>query len=344
MNGYVSKNAIRPEIEEPNIIHDEFFARDKEFAYYIWRLEKDLCETLERIAKKPARSNKNGFYDISKIAEIISFLCQKESPFRIVRASNNVFIFGQKDLYPGQDVLLVSSHADIVPEIWHPNASKDTDAHYFRGTFDNLGTNAACVSLMASEAVRLPDNVYFAFTAEEESGRMAGARDAYKIIKKETGIDPTVIVVDVTYEGFSNNRLFTLEGLSAPSEKARRNFLLSVCETEGEEQTFEVIRLNKKDDNSFLPGPYNAKPTSAPDESWYYDEKDCLSFSMDLPVAGSMHSDKGLLVKKPVFHGYVVSLFQMIYSLCNVSNPDMIDLRSKLTGAKDYYVKLARRR
>ena len=54
-----------------------------------------------------------------------------------------------------------------------------------------------------------PNNVVFAFSGEEETGRMLGAKNVAKLLYPEHRL--ICIALDVTYEGFDNNSLYTVE-------------------------------------------------------------------------------------------------------------------------------------
>ncbi|MBR3517981.1 MAG: hypothetical protein IKM88_04915 [Lachnospiraceae bacterium] len=294
----------------------------------------DIKDILEEIAL-PARSNKHGFKVTDKLEKIDEVLQREGSPFHLIKKSDHAWIFGQEEMEWGKKALLVSSHADIVKDIQHPFSELDEETHYFKGTYDNLGTNGASVDLMLNHEI--PKNVYFSFTAEEESGRNTGAEFSYAYVRNRTGQAPDVIVLDVTDEGYDNDRLFTVEGLTAPAEEDRTRFLNTIYQIEGEKQSFEVVRMYKKDDNSFLPKSYRSTELTAADESYFYAKQKCLSFSMDLPTDGSMHSDSGLYTKEAVMYGYCASLAQMCYVLTN-TYPEKVEA---LAEEKDAYVKRA---
>ncbi len=281
----------------------------------------DIKDILEEISL-PARSNKRGFKETDKLEQIEEILKREGSPFHLIKKSDHAWIFGQKPIRYDEETVLVSSHADIVPEIKKPFSELNEETKYFKGTYDNMGTNGACVELMVNR--ELPDNLYFAFTAEEESGRMTGAEYALNYMINKSGQSPKVIVLDVTYEGYNHDRLCTIEGLHAPSEEERRALLQSLLTIEGQEQSFEVVRMKKKDDNSFLPESYQAKGTTDCDESYFYAKQNCTSFSLDLPTTGSMHSDSGLRTKQAVMWGYLDSLAAVCYLLTR-SYPEKIE-------------------
>ena len=290
----------------------------------------DIKEILERIAL-PARSNKKGFYETDKLEAIEALLAENNSEFHIVQKTPHTWIFGRNEISPGEDCMLISTHADIVEGIKHPFSELNEETHYFKGTYDNLGTNAAAVYLMLEKDV--PDGVYFAFNDDEETGRCHGASDALKYVRNASGREPVVFALDVTDEGYDNNRLFTVEGFHAGNDAVRRMFLTKMLETEGSEQSFEVVKLKKKDDVSVLPEGYVSDELTVFDESVFYAENGCLSCSICLPGEGSMHSDSGFYVKEAVMKGYAESLAQIVCKFKGFN-----DRADEFKEAKDSFV------
>lgn len=295
----------------------------------------DIKDVLERIAK-PARSNKGGFYELDKLEEIEKLLQEQGSEFHIVKKTNHTWLFGKKEPEEGENALLVSTHADIVSSIKTPSSHLDEETRYFKGTYDNLGTNGVCASLMVN--ADLPSNVYFAFNSEEETGKCLGARDALSYLKGEVKKEPIVLALDVTDEGYESNRLFTVEGLHGVNEFSRRKMLEVFMNTEGEAQSFEVLRLKKKDDNSFLPESYRNEELTIFDESVFYAHQNCNSCSVCVPGDGEMHNDSGFYIKEPVMRGYEVSLLANIYAFTGYNLAMIEELKAK----KDRYVEEAK--
>lgn len=295
----------------------------------------EIKEILEKIAL-PARSGKKGFKVTEKLEAIESLLSEENSQYKPIFKGPHVWIFGKEDFKFNFHTFLVSSHADIVDSISKPFSEYIEDEKYFKGTYDNLGTNAACVELMLNR--ELPENVYFAFTADEETGRCNGADYVLSYIQNETGLEPTIFALDVTEEGYDNDRLFTIEGLHGKTENERRKILSAFMETEGNEQSFEVVKLKKKDDNSFLPENYQAKDITEYDESVFYAKHNCNSCSICLPGDGSMHSNSGFFIKEAVMKGYCISLYTGILSLLSKNVEKIEELKTE----KDNLIKEAR--
>lgn len=284
----------------------------------------EIKEILETIAL-PARSNKKGWKETAKLDAIVELLKKENSPYKLVYKSDNAYIFGQQDFVPGKTSLLISSHADIVKEIQKPYSEYLEDEQYFKGTYDNLGTNGAAVNAMLN--YDLPKNTYFTFTSEEETGRCLGAGNSLSYIYSKTGKKPYVIALDVTDEGYENNRLFTIEGLHGINEGYRQAIANAIMETEGANQACEFVRLSKEDDNSFLPKSYQNKTLTVFDESVFYAKQNCNSFSMCLPGDGEMHGEDGFFVKGSVMKGYCASLVSLIYKLTKSHDKEIEDIK-----------------
>lgn len=298
---------------------------------------KDMNTKLDTVLNTialPNRSNKNGFYEKARLDAIENVL--KDSPYKKIAATNHMVLYGRAPItmeqYSNVDLqeapILISSHSDIVPAI--TKVSSKLENHVYHGTYDNLGTNAAAVMLMLEES--LPDNVYFAFTDEEETGQCFGARDASMYIEKASGYSPFCIALDVTDEGFDNNRLITLEGLTTSNEN-RKYIADCFLSTEGQYQSCDVVRAKRKD-ITFFPDEYMTASTTVFDESaWYANHgRDTLSFC--LPSDGYMHGNSGLDVKESVFEGYILSIASFIYAYTQTHS----QLIEAYKIAKDYLI------
>lgn len=111
-------------------------------------------------------------------------------------------------------IILVSSHADFVPDITKPFCAFYPDGGLLKGTFDNSITNAAVINLMQEGS--LPDNVVFALTGDEETGRCYGAEEAVRTLEA-SGIrkqDIYPVALDVTFEGFNSPVSFSVENVT----------------------------------------------------------------------------------------------------------------------------------
>lgn len=300
---------------------------------------ENISNTLNYVLDKitlPARSNKKGFYETEKLDAIKDLISNVDCGFKVIHESKHSLIFGKGSLCVGKESILISSHADIVKGI--TKVSSELKDGFYHGTYDNLGTNASAVSIMLLEGNNLPDNVYFAFTSEEETGRCLGATDAYKFIHDSTKINPLCVALDVTDEGYYDNKLGSLEGLSANKNtalKIKRSFM----DTEGENKSFCVVKMSKKDISPFDKEYINGGITVF-DESVHFGKKlKQNAFSFCLPTSGAMHSNSGLDVKEPVFIGYILSLMSFIYEYTNtLSKQNSEDIKD----IKDYLITKAK--
>ncbi len=222
-----------------------------------------------------------------------------------------------------KNVLLISSHVDTVPDITECS-SVLRDTGLYSGTYDNQGTNAAAVALM--KEYDLPESVVFAFTGEEETGRCFGARSCAKYFT-QTGHSLRAIALDVTYEGFDEDDLWTLENLSKGSEGRQfldEAFAAALATEPDGERTFKFVKIGKKHVPSNLPEEYKNDSQGMYDEGMAYRDEDVPAFSACLPCDGEMHSNSGVVVKQPVFEGYVVSLASMVYGMTR-THPALVE-------------------
>lgn len=296
--------------------------------------ESLLLDRLDYILQNialPARSNKKGFYETDKIDAIEKIISNSDNSFKLVHKSKHCIVFGKKNPDKNKECLLISSHSDIVNAI--TNVSSEHKNGFYHGTYDNLGTNAAAVSVILNEGDKLPDNVFFAFTDEEETGRCLGATDAFEFIKKYSNESPLCISLDVTDEGYYENRLCSIEGLSA-SDQIKNKIAYCFNDLEGNNKSYAVVKLNKNDYCSFS-SDYVTSDYTVFDESIHYGQKlKQNAFSLCLPTNGYMHGNLGLDVKESVFAGYILSLTGFIYEY----NNEYINNKDDIKQLKDYLV------
>lgn len=286
---------------------------DKEFEVLADK-EINKMQNLENILNNialPCRSTKKGFKDLSKLYAIDD--CLKDSPYIKIYETEHVWIYGKKPVGKNEEPILISSHADIVSNI--KKVSSELKNGFYHGTYDNLGTNAASVMLMLEE--NLPDNVYFAFTDEEETGRCFGAKDCIDYIKSVTKKNALYIALDVTDEGYHSNKLFSLEGLSA-KDSIKKKITNAMLKTEGDNKSFCVVKAKAKD-TTYFDKEYMTSTLTVFDESAYYGSQKVNTMSLCVPTVGPMHSDEGLYIKEPVFKGYILSLASFIHAYTNTN-------------------------
>ncbi len=297
----------------------------------------NFIDQVLNVIKHPARSNKEGFYERLKLEVIKKYIEKANAGYEVLSDGNNALVFGKRLPKDGEDIILVSSHADIVKQITKVSSEYKPDDKLFHGTYDNLGTNAALVFLMLTS--KLPDNVVFAFTADEETGRCRGADEALEFIKKHTSKDPEICIsLDVTDEGF-DNKLISLEGLTLPDDKHKK-VRDAMMLTEGEEESFCVVRAKYKDESLF-PKSYLTQTTTVFDESAHYAHEKQHTISLCLPSDGVMHGNAGLDVKESTYVGYLLSLQQFLknYTRDHELTRKEVEEVESIRSFKDYLTK-----
>lgn len=263
------------------------------------------------------RSNKFEFTDDTRLKVIDKLL--EESSYKCNYHGSLCRIYSKKPIEElGENIILVSSHVDTVHAITECSSSLDEEKGIFRGTYDNTITNASEVILMQEE--NLPDNIVFAFTGEEESCNCKGALEAAEYIKSFSK-NLFCVALDVTYEGFDTNRLWTIENCVPCPKKERESNNLNIISDialsfEPECQTFDFIKAGKKHIPDNLPEQYLTHSESWYDEAAAYRKAEYPTLSICIPCGrGEMHSNYGVAVKQPVFEGYLLSLTSFLYRL-----------------------------
>lgn len=280
----------------------------------------------ERILSKLAvmcRSNKHTFTVDDRIKVIREEL--KDTEFNEISPNDSIFsMWAQDELeYLPENIVLISSHVDVVPGITECSSILREDGLY-SGTYDNLSTNAAMTILM--KEFFIPENVVFAFTGDEETGRCNGAKSAVEYLLS-AGKKVTCIALDVTYEGFYENRLYSIENCTAPKiyeERFLNKVALTAINSE-KEQSFCFVKAGPKHIPTKLDDKYLTLTTGMYDEAFAYRDMGCPALSFCLPCNGSMHSNSGVYIKQPVFEGYIISLANFIYEFTK-SYPELVTI------------------
>lgn len=278
--------------------------------------EKEHISVLERLAKKCYSSNKHGFTEKEKLVAISNELIDTD----YVRISKDHFLMfykpSLKELDRDSEIILITSHADNVKEITKPFSELSEDNQYLKGTYDNLGTNAASTILMKEG--NMPDNVIFVFTANEESGKCTGLKIALESLKLSGFTNIKGISLDVTYEGYDEGMLCSLENMSGPMVERGFNTLLQI-EPE-DTQTFSVTPMDKKNVPEKMTKDYSSGSTGMFDEGFIFAKKDIPGISLCLPTDGEMHGNHGLTTRQPQFEGYILSLESLIYKMTKTND------------------------
>lgn len=262
------------------------------------------------------RSNKYGFKEgKTQRIDAIRQILQNSGYHEVLLPGAQIW---RKDFSSPIDVI-VSSHVDTVDSITSCSSSLSPEG-YYRGTYDNAGTNSAAVIAMLEGDI--PENVVFSFTSDEETGRCNGAKQTLEYARN-LGNEPICIALDVTYEGYDDGNIFSVENLSSGHKKNEdQDFLNKVAnaalalESEGI-RTCTFVKLHKNAVPDAFPKEYVAKGTGWFDEAEAYSNEHAKSFSLCLPCEGNMHGNSGVKVRQPEFEGYINALESVIYSLTN---------------------------
>lgn len=173
-----------------------------------------MIETLQKIAL-PQRDNGKKFYVNERLDAIRERLA--DSGYHEIYAGDLTSVWSKKPLeelsgieMPG----MITAHIDIVNQIKKPFADNILTSDVglvMKGTYDNLICDAALVEVMRGGNV--PDNVFFCFDGDEETGQCRGFKEAAKWIEGQCGTKPAwAIATDVTEEGFFGEKFFAEDG------------------------------------------------------------------------------------------------------------------------------------
>lgn len=147
-------------------------------------------------------------------------------------------------------------------------------------------------------------------TGDEEEN-MGGTREVVDKLHK-VGIEPYVIVLDVTNVGYDAGYDFTIENNFFRKHPVREG-IFKVAEESNYNYAFVSSHGNKVP--KFIEEQYshriemtkNGKYKEAlADESWEYDEQDVFVFSLCLPIGDfqNEHNDLGVYIRKDSFRRY----------------------------------------
>ena len=268
------------------------------------------AEILKKISSVPCRNDKNGFTDKRRLEVIDDCLNTTNNPYRIIHDGNFSRIYSKvpKEMLR-EEIIVISSHVDVVKSIKDEKMFSELNKETLQGMYDNAATNSACVIAMLVH--NLPENVVFAFTADEETGRCNGAKEVGKFFRSR-GIKIFPIALDVTYEA-TPTALYSIENLYLPDSflKWYGNKLIDIDKATKFSGKFVPI---KSSEICFLPKEYISQNTSWFDEASAYHREKYNSYSFCLPLkGGDMHGNEGCSMKGKVFEGYILSLVQTIY-------------------------------
>ena len=106
------------------------------------------------------RSNKHKFTEENRLNKIRELLA--DSPYQETYTHECYSLWSKVPLSKlPQDVILITSHTDVVGSITECSSKLDKTTGFYTGTYDNQGTNAALVIMMKEHD--MPENVVLAF-------------------------------------------------------------------------------------------------------------------------------------------------------------------------------------
>ena len=134
-----------------------------------------------------------------------------------------------------------------------------------------------------------------AFTGDEECD--SGGADEVAEFLDRNGIKPKIVVVtDVTDEGWSECKYFTIENILPEDD-------VCVQRRMAEQLKFAVMDVDQ------MPC---VVVEGEPDEAWEYDEFDLPCCSVCMPCLGDMHSEEGVVVRSAALGPYAQALVAIV--------------------------------
>lgn len=250
-------------------------------------------ETVKTILDKialPCRDNGVGFIDTRRLDAIAESL---KGRWQLLINGHLAKIYKHPDFDPTKPVIVVSSHVDMVANRCYADCNGDL----WHGSFDNLITNAAVVSIMAN--MGFSPNILVAFTGDEEEDSHGADQVVAALRLKNIKIN-FVIVTDITEVGWKSGKHFTIENIF-PDDGQSVATLLSKW-------------LPLVSDIDIRP---KVVVEGECDEAWQYDEHDLKCCSVCLPCQGDMHSEEGVVVRADSVGIYAEVLQRFTHALCN---------------------------
>lgn len=239
---------------------------------------------LERIAVRGGDDGEK-FTNTARVDAIAE--CLKESRWKLYHDGDLAKIYARDDFNPKAPVVVVSSHVDMVAERCYAKC----DGELWKGSFDNLITNAVIVACMKANAFGA--NVMVAFTGDEEADDGFGGADEVAETLEEKGIAVKyVVVTDVTEEGWEDEKAFTIENvLPEDDESHQQRMANSLKEAVADIDNAPCVIVDGE-----------------PDEAWEYDEYDLPGCSVCMPCRGGMHSEEGVEIRSAGIKAYSEAL------------------------------------
>ncbi len=216
-------------------------------------MRDELCRLLKLVETVPCvlpkEIEKGIFYDLNRVNIIDDEIKSSTTNYKWINGKKYYRLYAQDTLEnlskEYSRIVLVSSHADNLQEC--SSYDEESNPGYINGCFDNASTNAVCIYLM--KYMKLPKNVLFAFTADEEYDSEGAEHVASKIEKQFGKGNADVIVLDVTY-GFQNGVDFTIENDFIFDNLNGKEFIEKVCRiANGSGYSWNFLKKTKKKNN-----------------------------------------------------------------------------------------------
>ena len=262
-----------------------------------FRREKINADAIRRIlARIAVRGEDDGemFTDTSRVDAIAK--CLGESPWRLCHDGDLAKLYAHRDLDPDKPVVVVSSHVDMVAR----RCYADCEGEVWKGSFDNLITNAVIVACMLENAFGA--NVMVAFTGDEEC-ELGGADEVAETLRRNGVPVKYVVVTDVTSEGWHDGKAFTIENIFQGNNPGKRKRTAS--------RLREAVAT--------LDGNPCIGPDEWQDEAWEYDEYGLPCCSVCIPCGGEdmddgayMHLEEGVEIRRPSVATYAEALTRVV--------------------------------
>ena len=273
----------------------------------------DEIEILKRISVVN-RDNGIRFTEMTRLNVIAKML--EGTAYHLLNEEGLFHMYGKLPLESYENALLLSTHVDCESNITRC-FTKVQDDGTLVGTFDNMLTNAAALTLMLRD--ELPDNVIVVFTGDEEENSV-GAIQAGRFLE-DNDIDFMAIVLDVTDAGYGVAD-FTIEKTFWNKEIGK--LVISVAKSLGDRWRF--VPEEDEPIPKYVPrSKVVAGDEEASDESDTYDDLDIKCFSLCTPTSGDMHCDVGINTRVDVFRAYIHAVNCMVKACSTLELEDSDD-------------------
>ncbi|MBP5542790.1 MAG: hypothetical protein ILM98_01835 [Kiritimatiellae bacterium] len=222
--------------------------------------------------------------------------CLAGSAWRLFHDGSLAKIYAHREFDPAKPAVVVSSHIDMVARRCYANC----EGEVWKGSFDNLITNAVVVACMLGNA--FDSNVLVAFTGDEEKD-LGGADEVAETLERRGIKVRFVVVTDVTCEGWDDGKAFTIENILPEEDKANQQRVATALR--------EIV--SGLDENSCI------GPDEYQDEAWEYDEYDLPCCSVCIPCGGDdmsdcdyMHLEEGVEIRRAAIEKYAEALTAVV--------------------------------